>query len=77
MAIPIEKESKELYKETHCYEQCYFCKKETDTWHMGTNQPVCPLCSKEHKVSELPKAHPDYKKPKNKKQKKGAKQNFA
>jgi hypothetical protein len=49
MAIPIEKEPKEF----KCYERCYFCKKETNTWHNGTNQPVCSVCAKDHKVSEL------------------------
>lgn len=64
MAIPIEKEPKEFWQEFKCHERCYFCNKETNTWHIGTNQPVCSLCAKEHKVSELKKSHPQYNKPK-------------
>ena len=59
--IPIHKEPKEFYEETHVYEHCYFCNKPTDTWHNGTNQPVCKKCAKTHKVSELQKSHPNYK----------------
>lgn len=57
--IPIIKEPKELQQNTRLYEQCYFCHKPTDTWHTGTNQPVCEGCSKTHKVSELVKSSPD------------------
>jgi len=53
--IPIEKEPKELYKEFRVYENCYFCKRPTNTWHEATNRPVCTRCSKIHEVSELPK----------------------
>lgn len=52
--IPIEKEPPELYKEFRkTYESCYFCKKNTDTWHEPTNKPVCETCAKAHDVSEL------------------------
>jgi len=59
--IPLEKEEEEFFKQTGVYENCYFCKVGTDMWHKNTNQPVCTDCAKIHKVSELPKAHPDYK----------------
>jgi len=59
--IPIEKESPDMYANTHVYEHCYFCDEEIDTWHKNTNQPVCKKCSKTHTVNELMKAHPDYK----------------
>ena len=62
--IPIEKEPSDLYESAKVYEHCYFCNKPTNTWHTGTNQPVCKSCSKSHKVSELQKSHPEYKKPK-------------
>lgn len=62
MAIKIEKETPDLCKEFGVYEHCYFCNKPTITWHKVTNQPVCKECSKKHKVSELKKSHPDYKK---------------
>lgn len=51
--IPIEKEPPELQQEFKCYELCFFCKKQTDTWHLETNKAVCSNCSKKHKVSEL------------------------
>ena len=51
--IPIKKEPKELYREFKAYEKCVFCKKQTDTWHESTNTPVCKVCAKVHKVSEL------------------------
>jgi hypothetical protein len=51
--IPIKKESKELYKQFHVYENCIFCNKETDTWHLPTNQPVCSNCAKNYKVSDI------------------------
>ncbi len=53
MAIPIEKESRELFKQFHCHEQCVFCNKETTTWHKETNKPVCETCAQKHDVSEL------------------------
>jgi hypothetical protein len=62
--IPIEKEPPDFYANLKVYERCYFCIHETNTWHIGTNQPVCANCAKTHKVAELKKAHPDYKPPK-------------
>jgi hypothetical protein len=59
--IPIEKEPDDWYLSLRVYERCYFCNNPTDTWHNGTNQPVCEKCSKKHKVSELKKSHPEYK----------------
>lgn len=53
MAIPLKKETPDSREVFGCYEVCVFCKKTTDTWHERTNNPVCPHCSKEHKVSEL------------------------
>ncbi len=59
--IPIEKEPDELGNAfRHQYEHCYFCNTTTKYWHIPTNQPVCKGCSKKHKVSELPKSHPEY-----------------
>jgi len=54
--IPIKQEPKEYYENTRVYEHCYFCSKPTDTWHLGTNQPVCKSCAKIHKVSEITKS---------------------
>jgi DNA polymerase III psi subunit len=59
--IPVVKEPKELYQEFRIHEHCFFCGNPTNTWHNGTNQPVCKICAKVHKVSELQKAHPKYK----------------
>lgn len=59
--IPIYKEPKKMFREFGVYEHCYFCNNPTDTWHNGTNQPVCKECAKTHKVSELVKSHPEYK----------------
>ena len=59
-SIVTEKESPELYEMFHLYENCFFCGHSTDTWHKGTNQPVCSPCSKTHKVNELAKAHIEY-----------------
>ena len=64
MAIPIKKEPDDLYLNTKVYERCYSCNTPTNMWHEGTNQPVCQGCSKTHKVYELEKSHPNYKKPK-------------
>lgn len=59
--IPLVKESTDMFANTHCYERCYFCNDETDTWHKNTNQPVCKNCAGTHKVSELAKCTPNYK----------------
>jgi len=59
--IPIEKEPEIFIRELGFYEDCYFCKEPTDTWHKKTNQPVCNTCAKSHKVGELVKSHPHYK----------------
>lgn len=53
MAIPIELEDPQLYKETKVYEDCVFCGAECKYWQKRTNNPVCPICAKSHKVSEL------------------------
>jgi len=55
MTIPIDKEPDDFA--SHFWgaiEDCHFCKKSTKWWHENTNNPVCPDCSKKHKVSELP-----------------------
>lgn len=52
MAIPIEVEPPELFKEFGFYECCTFCEKPTDTWHKITNNPVCIECAKTHNVAE-------------------------
>lgn len=63
MAIRLVEEPAELYQEFRAYEGCFFkCGKTTKFWHNGTNKPVCKDCAKIHKTSELPKAHPQYKK---------------
>ena len=60
MAIPIEHEDKEelakwgMGLET-LLEHCIFCDKPTPYWHAKTNNPVCPKCSKTHKVGDIPK----------------------
>lgn len=51
--IPIEKESEDMFKNTGLYENCAFCNKPTDTWHVKTNNPVCVGCAKKRKVKEL------------------------
>ncbi len=48
--IPIKKEPDDC--EFGC-ETCVFCQKITKYWHYRTNNPVCPECSKIHKVFEL------------------------
>jgi len=54
MTIPIKKEPDELAGNFFgAVEKCSFCSNETKFWHENTNNPVCPDCSKEHKVSEL------------------------
>jgi hypothetical protein len=52
--IPIKQEPKEEFERFKVYENCFFCKQPTDMWHERTNNPVCPCCSKKHKVAELP-----------------------
>ena len=54
MTIPLVKEPEDLREEFGMLEDCYFCHKPTKWWHENTNNPVCPKCAKEHKVSELP-----------------------
>ena len=55
MTIPIKKEPDDFA--SHFWgliEDCHFCKEKTKYWHENTNNPVCPICSKTHKVAELP-----------------------
>ncbi len=59
--IPRVKEPKCLSEAWGILEGCFFCGKETNMWHWRTNQPVCDLCAKSRKVSELPKCVPNYK----------------
>jgi len=54
MSIPIKKEPKDITNLFGCIEVCHFCKKRTLYWHENTNNPVCPICAKKHKVAELP-----------------------
>lgn len=51
--MKVTEEPKELLDEFGMYERCVFCNIPTTTWHVRTNNPVCYLCSKTHKVSEL------------------------
>lgn len=60
--IPLVEERKERFEEFRIYEECFFgCGTKTKYWHWKTNQPVCKYCARTHKVSELPKSHPEYK----------------
>jgi len=52
MTIPIKEEPKDLHELPS--EVCYFCQKNTRYWHLKTNNPVCPMCSKIHRVIQLP-----------------------
>lgn len=55
MAIPIKHEDAETVAEfPGLIERCHFCQAQTRWWHENTNNPVCPSCSKLHKVAELP-----------------------
>ena len=55
MAIPIIKEDPEISKNFWgVVEDCHFCRQPTKMWHENTNNPVCEVCSKIYKVSELP-----------------------
>lgn len=63
MAIPIEHENVEELKKwgmglSKIVESCCFCNTPTRYWHTKSNQPVCPGCSKTHKVSEIPTIAP-------------------
>jgi hypothetical protein len=51
--IPTIKEPSWQFKEFRLYEDCYFCNNPTDMWHLNTNAPVCPKCSKIHDVADL------------------------
>ena len=59
--IPVVKEANKDFTFFNIYEHCYFCSKETSTWHLRTNQPVCTECAKVHKVSEVPICTPGLK----------------
>ncbi len=52
MTISIKLEPKDYQEMPR--EDCYFCNSPTRYWHLGTNNPICPLCSRFHKVKELP-----------------------
>jgi len=54
MTIPLVKEPSEMVSLFGTYEKCHFCGITTLYWHENTNNPVCPDCAKQHKVSELP-----------------------
>lgn len=54
--IAIQKEPKELFQEFRVYENCYFCQKPTNTWHLNTNTPVCGKCSTTNSVSDINKS---------------------
>ena len=51
--IILHKEPKELNGSLGVYENCVFCNKPTDTWHLDTNQPVCRDCANIHDVKEI------------------------
>jgi len=54
MTIPLIEEDKDIITCFGVYEKCHFCKESTKYWHENTNNPVCPICAKKHKVKELP-----------------------
>jgi len=55
MTIPVQHESDEMVAEFGgIIEGCHFCKAPTRYWHENTNNPVCKVCAKSHKVAELP-----------------------
>lgn len=55
MTIPLIREPSELIKDSGgVCEVCLFCRQFTRYWHENTNNPVCPVCAKTHKVAELP-----------------------
>lgn len=62
MAIHLIKECNELKINFRgLTEKCFFeCGNNADTWHAGTNQPVCPDCAKVRKTSELTLSSPKY-----------------
>lgn len=51
--IKIQKEPKEYFKEFRVYEHCYFCQKQTDTWNIEHNKPVCVDCSTKYDTKNL------------------------
>ena len=56
--IPIEHEDVEELKKwemglSRIIENCFFCHAPARYWNKKANQPCCPSCSKEHKVSEF------------------------
>lgn len=51
--IKLVKEPAVFFKKTKVYEQCYFCKKETNTWHDKSNTPVCKYCAEIYKVEDI------------------------
>jgi hypothetical protein len=56
--IPIWSEPTSIRKEfPHTVENCVFCQKPTRTWHENTNNPVCSVCAKSHKVADIPVDH--------------------
>lgn len=54
MTIPLKHEGDIAKHFWGIIEKCHFCKEHTKYWHENTNNPVCPKCSKLHKVVELP-----------------------
>ena len=50
MTIPVKKEPKMT---PFGFEKCVFCGQTTVYWHLKTNNPICKLCAKIHKVCEL------------------------
>ena len=49
--IPISKEPDTFHNSI--MEQCCFCDIETQFWHLDTNMPCCPICSKIRTVKEI------------------------
>jgi hypothetical protein len=54
MTIPLVKEDAGVCAERGGLERCHFCTSQTRYWHVGTNNPVCQVCAKQHRVAELP-----------------------
>lgn len=36
-----------------CFESCYFCNCDTDSWNEETNQAVCTKCAEEFDIEDI------------------------
>jgi len=52
--IPIELEPSSVIDEfPNVIERCVFCNRGTRYWYLKKNKPVCPVCSKTHRVADI------------------------